>query len=216
MNQTQPYRILCLGDSYTIGEGVLASERFPAQLARRLEQAGFELSEPQIVARTGWTTGELLAALEQARESLSQSRPFHLVTLLIGVNNQYRGRPLDEYKRQFGELLEQAVGFAASQAQRVIILSIPDWGVTPFAAGRERTKIAAEIDAFNLTNLKAARVARIAYVDVTEISRRAAVDPDLLAGDSLHPSARMYAEWVEALWQPTLTALQTSSSPTRY
>jgi len=213
MNQIPPYRILCLGDSYTIGEGVSATERFPAQLACRLEQAGFELCEPQIVARTGWTTGELLAALEQAREALSKNCPFHLVTLLIGVNNQYRCGPLEEYQRQFDGLLEQAIGFAAGQARRVIILSIPDWGVTPFASGRERAKISAEIDAFNAVNHKAAQKAGTHYVNVTEISRRAAVDPGLLASDSLHPAARMYAEWVESLWQPTLFALQASASP---
>jgi lysophospholipase L1-like esterase len=178
-------RYLALGDSYTIGESVDPGERFPAQLARALH-----LGEPQIIARTGWTTDELNAAIDAAKPQ----GPFDLVTLLIGVNNQYRGRSEDEYRTQFAALLQRAVGFAGGDASRVIVVSIPDWGVTPFAEGRDRAKIAREIDQFNAINREEAQRAGAKWVDITPISRGS--DAALVTGDGLHPSGKQYAEWV--------------------
>lgn len=191
VNRDQPDRrgrYLALGDSYTIGESVDPAERFPVQLARLLG-----LREPQIVARTGWTTDELDAAIDAARPQ----GPFDLVTLLIGVNNQYRGRSVDEYRTQFAALLQRAIGFAGGNPANVVVVSIPDWGVTPFAQGRDRAQIAREIDQFNAVNREEAQRAGATWVDITPISRRA--DPALVAADGLHPSGRQYAEWARAI-----------------
>ena len=181
-------RYLALGDSYTIGESVPESERFPVQLARELG-----LSEPAIIAKTGWTTDELGNALDAVR----LAGPFDLVTLLIGVNNQYRGRDVEQYRGEFAELLQRAIGFAGGDAKKVIVVSIPDWGVTPFAEGRDRAKIAAEIDRYNAVNREEANRAGARYVDITPISRSG--DPALVAGDGLHPSGKQYGEWVKVI-----------------
>jgi len=141
--------------------------------------------------RTGWATDELMAGIDRA----APAGPFDLVSLLIGVNNQYRGRDAGEYRDQFRVLLERAVSFAGEEAARVIVLSIPDWGTTPFAGGRDRERIAAEIDHFNAINREEAERRGARYVDVTPISRQAAADASLIAEDGLHPSGQMYAEW---------------------
>ena len=182
--------LLALGDSYTIGESVTPVENFANQLA-----AALRVAQPRIVAKTGWTTDELDKAIDAA----SLPNRFDLVTLLIGVNNQYRGRDADEYRVQFAALLKRAIGFAGGRPARVIVVSIPDWGVTPFAAGRDRAKIAAEIDRFNAINREETLRAGAHYADITAISRRAANDPSLLAADGLHPSGRMYAQWVAVI-----------------
>ena len=184
-------RFLALGDSYTIGESVAPAERWPVQLARMLQKEGVGLDEPQIIATTGWTTDELSAAIDRA----PPRGPFDLVSLLIGVNNQYRGRALAEYRGQFADLLKRAIGLAGSQPGRVLVLSIPDWGVTPFARGRDRAAIGRAIDEFNAINAEAAQGAGARYVDVTPVSRQAVVDAALIAGDGLHPSGKMYTEW---------------------
>lgn len=184
-------RFLALGDSYTIGEAVAPEARWPAQLQARLRAEGVPLNELVIVATTGWTTDELEAGIDRA----APSGTFDLVSLLIGVNNQYRGRSVDEYAAQFAGLLDRAIGFAAEQPGRVLVLSIPDWGLTPFAAGRDATAIAASIDHFNRANAAEARHRGARYVDVTPVSRLAGAQPDLIASDGLHPSGKMYAEW---------------------
>lgn len=186
---------LALGDSYTIGESVPEAERWPVQLVARLRQQGFNITPPLIIARTGWTTAELTAGIAQA----NPQGPFDLVSLLIGVNNQYRGYDQEEYRQEFTALLEQAIGFAGGNAGRVFVLSIPDWGVTPFAAGRNVAQITAEIDAFNSINQAESARLGVAYIDITPISRQAVNDGSLIAGDGLHPSGKMYAEWVEAV-----------------
>ncbi len=196
-------RFLALGDSYTIGEGVPAEARWPMQLANRLVEAGKHMGEPEIIAHTGWTTDELASALAQANLQGS----YDLVTLQIGVNNQYRGRSLDEYSQQFSELLEQAITLAGGHPAQVLVLSIPDWGVTPYAVGREAARIAAEIDSFNAVNRETAIEAGVRYIDVTPISRMAADDRALVAPDGLHPSGIMYAAWVELLLPEALAAL---------
>jgi lysophospholipase L1-like esterase len=188
-----PMRFLALGDSYTIGEGVAADERWPAQLAGRLAAGGVTIEAPRIIATTGWTTADLAHALDTERPS----GPFALVALLIGVNNQYQGRPLAEYTREFAALLARAVALAGADARHVIVLSIPDWGVTPFAADRDRAKIASEIDRFNDAARAATRGAGAAWVDVTAASREAGADARFVTGDGLHPSGAAYARWAE-------------------
>ena len=184
-------RFLALGDSYTIGEGVPESDRWPVQLAAILRERGVEGGDPQIIARTGWTTDELDAAIDRA----DPRGPFHLVSLLIGVNNQYRGRSAEEYRAEFAGLLQRAIGFAGGEPSRVIVLSIPDWGVTPFAAGRDRARIAAEIDAFNAVNRQETERLGARYIDITPQTRTAGSDPALLAPDGLHYSGRTHTEW---------------------
>jgi lysophospholipase L1-like esterase len=196
-------RILALGDSYTIGEGVAESERWPVQLAAALMRRGVKVGAPEIVARTGWTTAELAAGIRRARPK----GPYALVSLLIGVNNQYQGRGEGEYRRQFASLLEQAIAFAGGKADRVLVLSIPDWGVTPYAAGRDRGAIGAAIDRFNIINRDESLRLGARYVEVTSISRAAERDGSLLAPDGLHPSGLMYARWAERALPEALAAL---------
>jgi lysophospholipase L1-like esterase len=188
-------RYLALGDSYTIGEGVEAAGRWPLQLAAALRSEGIELRDPRIIATTGWTTDELWSAIDAA-EPLGQ---WDFVTLLIGVNNQYRQRSVVDYRREFTELLDRAIGFAHGRRERVMVLSIPDWGVTPFAnheAGN-RANIAAEIDAFNGAARAVCDARGVAFVDITPTSRERGGDPDQVAEDGLHPSAAMYARWTQ-------------------
>lgn len=197
-------RILCLGDSYTIGESVPVAERWPVQLVQALKAEGMDVADPVIIAKTGWTTDELDTAIDEA----GPTGPFDLVTLLIGVNNQYRGRDAEEYRREFRGLLGRAVGFAGGRPDRVIVLSIPDWGVTPFAGDADRAKIAREIDRFNQVNREESDRAGARYVDITPVSREAADTPGLIAGDGLHPSGEMYREWVEFIEPVAILAVR--------
>ncbi|HUP46516.1 MAG TPA: SGNH/GDSL hydrolase family protein [Thermoanaerobaculia bacterium] len=191
-------RFLALGDSYTIGEAVPPDDAWPNLIATRLGVAG-----PQIIAKTGWTTDELDAAIDDARPE----PPFDLVTLLIGVNDQYRGRSAEEYRPKFTALLRRAIGFAGDEPRRVVVVSIPDWGVTPFAAGRDGRGIAVEIDAFNRMNRDESRKAETRYVDVTHASRELASDPSMHAFDGLHPSAAMYRRWADLIISEARDAL---------
>ncbi len=184
-------RFLALGDSYTIGEAVQPAERWPVQLAALLRERGTDATDPEIIAQTGWTTDELAAAIAER----SPRGPYDLVSLLIGVNNQYRGRPLDEFRAQFRSLLDKAVELAGGETSRVLVLSIPDWGVTPFAEGRDRARIATEIDACNAAAREETEAAGAVFIDITPISREAAAVPGLLAEDGLHPSGEMYRRW---------------------
>jgi len=172
-------------------------ERWPSQLVTALRERGLAVADAQIVATTGWTTDELLHGMEAVHPRGS----FALVSLLIGVNNQYRGRSSDEYRAQFKSLLGRAIGFAGGVPEQVIVISIPDWGVTPFAAqeARDATRVGEEIDQFNAVNREEAADAGATYVDITPASRAAAADRTLLAADGLHPSGRMYAAWVELI-----------------
>ncbi|HEY5731630.1 MAG TPA: SGNH/GDSL hydrolase family protein [Anaerolineales bacterium] len=187
---------LALGDSYTIGESVDEAERWSNQLAELLSpRLGGSRREVEvtIIAKTGWTTDELWQGI-QAREI---SPLFDLVSLLIGVNNQYRGRDIEEYRAQFVFLLNKSIEYAGGDADKVIVLSIPDWGVTPFAQGRDAEQIAKEIDIFNTINREETENAGAHYVDITPISRGAVNAPELIASDGLHPSGKMYAMWAE-------------------
>ncbi|MBL0028294.1 MAG: SGNH/GDSL hydrolase family protein [Rhodanobacteraceae bacterium] len=183
-----PY--LALGDSYTIGEGVPASGRWPAQLATRLGWAA-----PTIVAQTGWTTDELALAIDAAGLASVYDR----VSLLIGVNNQYRGRTVANYAAEFRVLLDRSVALAGGDAKRAFVVSIPDWGVTAFAArdGRGRTRIGRDIDAFNAAARAVSEARGVRYIDITPTSRDRGGDRDMLADDGLHPSAAMYTRWVD-------------------
>jgi lysophospholipase L1-like esterase len=200
-----PYTYLALGDSYTIGESVPLESSYPYQIYERLKNDGLNMEKPAIIAKTGWTTDELQDAIDP--EALTP--PYDLVTLLIGVNNQYRGRDIDNYDIEFKELLQQAIVLAGGKSGHVIVISIPDWGVTPFAANRDRETISKEIDEFNRINYTHAQEAGVHYVDVTGISRTAKADSALIADDGLHPSTRMYTLWTEMI-VPKAKALLTS------
>jgi lysophospholipase L1-like esterase len=186
------FRYLALGDSYTIGESVPVEERWPPQLAKLLETDDIQI-EVTIIARTGWTTSELWQGIQAERVQ----PPYELVSLLIGVNNQYRGYEINEYRDQFDFLLNQSIEYADGDANRVIVLSIPDWGVTPFASGRDREQIAKEINEFNSVNRDTSEKAGVHYVDITPVSREAVSNQLLIAPDGLHPSGKMYAIWAE-------------------
>lgn len=195
-------RFLALGDSYTIGEKVDSAGRWPVQLAGALRAKGLNVADPQIIARTGWTTDELKAGITAA----PPTGHYDLVSLLIGVNNQYRGRDAEQYRAEFKALLVQSIGFAGGKASRVIVLSIPDWGVTPYAAGRDRGRIGAEIDHFNSIGRAETLAAGAHWVDVTPASREAHADWN--APDGLHPSAGQYARWSALALNAAIAALK--------
>lgn len=189
------HTLLCLGDSYTIGESVLPGENFPNQAIGLLRKDGYAFEDPEILAKTGWTTDELQAAIDNN----SFKNAYDFVTLLIGVNNQYRGRTVEGYKSEFESLLKQAIQFANDKAGHVIVLSIPDWGITPFARDRDTKQIAIEIDNYNAANKVIAEKYKVSYIDITPTTRQAATDRSLIASDGLHPSAKEYAKWSERL-----------------
>ena len=199
---------LALGDSYTMGEGVSASECWPIRLAAALRAARVRVRDPTIVAKTGWTTAELLGVLTTITPPLKGD--YDLVTLLIGVNDQYRGLGVEWFRARFLELLSKAVWYARGMASRVVVVSIPDWSVTPFASADPRgaDAIAREIDRFNAVAHDDVCAAGAAFVDVTTLSRGAERIPALLADDGLHPSGEMYRRWVRAIRPAALTALR--------
>jgi lysophospholipase L1-like esterase len=197
-------RYLALGDSYTIGEGVAPEQRWPVQWVTALRAHGVRISDPKIIARTGWTTDELSAALDQAEQTAHlRDKPFDLVSLLIGVNNQYRGRSVSNYAEEFSVLLKRAIAYAGGVRTRVVVLSIPDWGATPFAVsepkGRSAQKIAGEIDAYNDAAQKICLAAKVGFANITPSTRSGAVDGWRLVADGLHPNEEEYALWVQQL-----------------
>jgi lysophospholipase L1-like esterase len=200
----RPLPYLALGDSYTIGEGVAPAERWPHQLAARLRAGGVPLQDPETVAVTGWTADELAAGIDAAEAEGRVAGRYALVSLLVGVNDQYRGRDVAAYRQAFRALLARAVAFAGGAPQRVLVLSIPDWGVTPFAEGRDRAQIAREIDAFNRVNRAETEARGARYVDVTPRSRAQGAQ---VVEDGLHPSGAAYAAWAEAALPEARAAL---------
>lgn len=203
MNDIPPARYLALGDSYTIGEAVAADRRWPVVLVQRLRAAGVSIDEPQIVAVTGWTTDELAQGIDAA----TLTPPYDLVTLQIGVNNQYRGRSADDYREQFAGLLARAIGLAGGDTSRVVAVSIPDWGITRFAReqGRDAMQVASELDAYDAIARAETARANAHWVDITAVSRE---HPELLADDGLHPSAAQYALWVDLIAPAVRAALR--------
>lgn len=195
---------LALGDSYTIGEQVPYEANFPNVVVQQLNALGMPCAAPVIIATTGWTTDELAAAI---RERALQEQ-FSFVSLLIGVNNQYRGRLASEYAVEFESLLQQAIAFAKGKANHVFVLSIPDWGVTPFAKDRNAELIAAEIDDYNAVNKKITQQYGCEYLDITPSTRKNGTNADYLAEDGLHPSALEYAIWASALSEQVKHHLQ--------
>ncbi|RZK61842.1 MAG: SGNH/GDSL hydrolase family protein [Hymenobacter sp.] len=194
-----PY--LALGDSYTIGEGAPAASRWPRQLAALAQAQGLPLAEPDIIARTGWTTAELQDAIQAAHHP----KTYGLVSLLIGVNNQYRGQSVALYRAEFRALLTTAIAFAGGQARHVVVLSIPDWGQAPFAEGRDRAQIAAEIDQFNQVAHEECQHADVAFVDITPATRAAAGHENQFTADGLHYTAAHMQGWA-ALALPVVQA----------
>jgi lysophospholipase L1-like esterase len=188
---------LALGDSYTIGEAVSAAESFPYKFKEALVKQGHPVESIQIIAQTGWTTAELQAAINVA----TLTPPYDLVTLLIGVNNQYRGYSVANYRVEFEQLLKQAIAFAGDDVEQVRVLSIPDWGVTPFAEkeGLLAENVAKEIGAFNTAGLEISEKLGVVFINITPHSRLATTNLSLLAEDGLHPSGKMYAHWVQSL-----------------
>jgi lysophospholipase L1-like esterase len=197
-------RFLALGDSYTIGESVDVNDRWPLQLVRLLRENHVAIDDPTIIARTGWTTDELDAGISAE----NPSGTFDLVSLLIGVNNQYRGRSEEEYRGQFRQLLQRAMEFAGNNPSHVLVLSIPDWGVTPFAEGKDRTAIGIAINHFNSITMEEAHRVGAHYINITPFSREASHDRSLTAEDGLHPSGPMYATWAAMVLPIALKILQ--------
>ena len=197
-------RFLALGDSYTIGEGVSDAERWPNQLATMLRDAGVSVEDPHIIARTAWTTDELADAIAAEKPS----GPFDLVSLLVGVNDQYRGRPIAAFESEFTVLLRRAASLAGRRKSRIVVIAIPDWGASPFAAGRDRVLISREIAAYNARARELTTASRGRWVDITDASRRMLDDASMIAADGLHPSGKMYGEWARIILPTALDAVR--------
>lgn len=197
MKPEKKFTMLCLGDSYTIGELVEEYECFPMQTVALLKQKQIEFAKPELIAKTGWTTDELASAIKQA----DLKTKFDFVTLLIGVNNEYRGRSAGNYRKEFRELLNTATDYANGNPSHVFVISIPDWGVTPFGNKdlRGEKNIGEEIDLFNTINKEESKKAEVRYVDITPVSKQAKTNTALIAKDGLHPSIMMYSEWAKLL-----------------
>jgi acyl-CoA thioesterase-1 len=189
--ESDSYSYLALGDSYTIGESVKESERWPVQLYKSLKN---KISYPTIIAKSGWTTDQLIDTLNKTK-----FKNYDFVSLLIGVNNQYRGRSTESFKKDFIELLERSIKYANGNKERVFVVSIPDWGVTPFANGKDRNIIEKEINEFNNIISEECSINEIKFFDVTQNSRTALQNKSLIAEDGLHPSKKMYKQWVKII-----------------
>ncbi|MDW7694337.1 SGNH/GDSL hydrolase family protein [Flammeovirgaceae bacterium SG7u.111] len=197
-------KYLALGDSYTIGESVATNERWPVQLSKKLEEEGLKVEPPKIIATTGWTTDELQKAINAEKIT----NDYDLVSLLIGVNNQYRGYPFEQYEKEFEELLIQSISFTQNRPERVFVVSIPDYGVTPFASARDSQKIALELDNYNEKASEICEKYQVAFYNITPYSRTAKNDEALLASDGLHPSGKMYTGWVNIFWKDVKNLLE--------
>lgn len=193
-NNVGKLKFLALGDSYTIGESVAVDERWPVQLAIALRKKNINCSDPTIIATTGWRTDDLKHAIDKAR----LKPEYTFVSLLIGVNNYYQGKSAESYAPEFEELLRTAIALAGGDKSRVFVVSIPDYGYTPFGKDKQTT-ISAGIDAFNAVNKSIAQKLGVKYIFITDISRKGLTEPDLVAADGLHPSGKMYGAWVERM-----------------
>jgi lysophospholipase L1-like esterase len=194
MSQSKPIKFLALGDSYTIGESVKEEERWPDLLATALRAKGDSVEKPKIIATTGWRTDQLKKAIEDS----SLKPEYNLVSLLIGVNNQYQGKTAESYAPEFEELLNIAIKLAGGKKENVFVVSIPDYGFTPFGQPKQQ-QISKALDEFNAANKKITEAAGIQYFNITDISRKGFELPDLVAEDKLHPSGKQYTLWVESI-----------------
>ena len=200
---TTNLKMLSLGDSYTIGQSVSEQDRFPVQTRALLVSNGKNFQMPEIIAVTGWTTQRL----QEAIRTQNPTGPYDVVTLLIGVNDQYQRLSIDGYRTRFEQLLAESIRLAGNRPRRVFVLSIPDYSVTPFAQNMDRNRIRQEIDAFNTVNRDISSSRGVHYLDITPSTREAANDPTLVASDGLHPSGREYARWSARLAPLILTEL---------
>ncbi len=198
------FSYLALGDSYTIGEKVAFDDNFPNKTVKLLTELGYPFYLPKIIAKTGFTTEELIKAIEQS----NTIEFYDIVSLLIGVNNQYRGYSLAEFKIEFEQLLQRAIYFADNKPKRVFVLSIPDWGVTPFAEGRNRNQVAVEIDAYNFICASSANEYKTNFINITDMQRVDGARAEFLAADGLHPSAEEYEKWAVKLSYKILNELK--------
>ncbi|MDR5590926.1 SGNH/GDSL hydrolase family protein [Christiangramia sp. SM2212] len=189
------FSYLALGDSYTIGESVMETERWPVQLAEQLRERGYKMAAPKIIAKTGWTTEDLLRGMES---ELNIQRDFDIVSILIGVNNQYQGKPITEYEDDLRTIFNKAVNHSKTMEKGVFAVSIPDYGYTPFGSANQE-RISAEIDRFNEVFKRVADEFNVPFYNITPISRDAKNNPDLVASDGLHPSGLMYQYWVDQI-----------------
>lgn len=197
-------KYLALGDSYTIGQSVQETERFPAQTVELLRVQNINIKDPEYIATTGWTTTNLLTAINLQKPA----KDFDVVTLLIGVNDQYQLRDTTGYHNRFSELLNKAIEFAGGRRTGVFVLSIPDYSATPFVAKSDKARVSMQIDQFNAINKEAALQNNISYIDITPSTRQAAINPSLVANDGLHPSGKEYAVWANMLAPLIKKALQ--------
>lgn len=199
------FSFLALGDSYTIGEAVEVNQRWPMQLVERLRTDSIKIKDPKIVATTGWTTDELQSGILKA----DLKKTYDFVSLLIGVNNQYRGYPIEQYEKEFKDLLDRAIQFADGNPYNVMVVSIPDYGVTPFAKEKslDEVKIATELDQYNAIAEKIAKLRDVKFINITPGSRQAKDDSSLVASDGLHPSGKMYKMWVDAIYDHVFSNL---------
>ncbi|WP_158223386.1 GDSL-type esterase/lipase family protein [Mucilaginibacter sp. MD40] len=202
--QPDSLRYLALGDSYTVGRGVAQSQSFPYQLVAKLRQKNIPVTNPVLIAQNGWRTDELLIGInEQAHNAR-----YNFITLLIGVNNQYQHKDTAIYRSEFKRIITKAIDLAGGNNKHVFVLSVPDWGVTPFANGRNRDKIAAEIDGYNAINKQITQEAGATYVAITDLTRDAGDDKAFVTTDNLHPSPKMYGWWVDRLSKAIVKTLK--------
>jgi lysophospholipase L1-like esterase len=193
MSQTST-KYLALGDSYTIGESVAEKERWPVQLAEALRKKGKSIEGPTIIATTGWRTDNLKNAIDIARVK----EEYGMVSLLIGVNNQYQGKPVETFTKEFEELLNTAIRLAGGKKENVFVVSIPDYGYTPFGKPKQE-KISKELDEYNNISRRIVEKYKVKYFYITDISRKGLEDPALVAEDGLHPSGKQYSQWVDLI-----------------
>ncbi|MEK9741147.1 MAG: SGNH/GDSL hydrolase family protein [Flavobacteriaceae bacterium] len=189
------YSYLALGDSYTIGESVNENDRWPVQLSKKLNSIGIAFSAPEIIAKTGWTTDELKTGIDNQ----ILNYPYDWVSLMIGVNNQYRNRPIENFKEEFETLIDLALSFNGNNKKRLFVLSIPDWGKMPFAKNRNQEQISREIDDFNQVIYEICALKEVLFIDITPLSRRVENHPEWIGSDGLHPSGLQYTEWVNEI-----------------
>lgn len=209
-----PVRFLALGDSYTIGQSVAATDRWPVQLQDSIQLRGFQVDTLRIIATTGWRTDDLLSAITNKQLS---SQHYNLVSLLIGVNNQYQGKPISQYITEFPQLLDSAIAYAGGDTDHVFVVSIPDYAYTPYGQSTgNAAQISNEIDQYNAINKHIADSLGVTYFDITPISRQGLSQPSLVAGDGLHPSGAQYTQWIHLMLQHIATGVATGmQSPGR-